>query len=95
MQKQASGTFDVQATSHPPYDTEEGATLRRATFTKHNNAEDQKTANITARNNTYNGGSGEKATGGGGRAFTAAPYAAVIQPPAELPALIRKCAGPH
>jgi hypothetical protein len=34
MQKQASGTFDVQATSHPPYDTDEGATLRRATFTK-------------------------------------------------------------
>ena len=60
-----------------------------------NNENDQKTANITARNNVYNGGGGERAIGGGGKAFTAPPYRAVIEPPATLPAAIRRCAGPH
>jgi pectate lyase len=60
-----------------------------------NNENDQKTANITVRNNVYNGGSGEKATGGGGKAFTSAPYAPKIEPAAGLPMLIRRCAGPR
>jgi hypothetical protein len=34
MPKQASGTFDVQATPHPPYDAAPGATLGRLTLAK-------------------------------------------------------------
>ena len=60
-----------------------------------NNAEDQKSANITARDNTYQGTSGERATGGGGRAFTSVPYPTKIEPPAAVPATVRSCAGPR
>jgi pectate lyase len=60
-----------------------------------NSSADEMTASITARNNTYMGTSGNRATGGGGPAFTSAPYTAAIEPPGGVPALVRACAGPR
>lgn len=46
-----------------------------------NNATDQGTAHITARNNTFVNVTGTQATGGGGTPFTSYPYSATIEPP--------------
>jgi pectate lyase len=60
-----------------------------------NSADDQKTANITARDNVYNKTSGDQAMGGGGPAFTKAPYSPEIQSAASVPEQVKRCAGPH
>ena len=60
-----------------------------------NDATDEATAFITARNNTYVSTGGNQDTGGGGTPFTSPPYAATIEPAAGVPALVRACAGPR
>lgn len=60
-----------------------------------NNSSDQATAHITARDNVYAQTSGDQATGGGGTPFTKAPYAFTQNPASEVPALVKRCAGPR
>ena len=60
-----------------------------------NSADDQKTAFITARNNTYNNTTGDQATGGGGTAWTMVPYSAKLDAPDDVPAPVKRCAGPR
>jgi pectate lyase len=60
-----------------------------------NNAEDQPTAHITARDNVYDGTTGNQATGGGGAPFTSVPYPVTLDPAANIPALVKACAGPR
>ena len=60
-----------------------------------NSADDEKTANITARDNVYDKTSGDQATGGGGPAFTKAPYSPVIESADSVPAIVKQCAGPR
>lgn len=60
-----------------------------------NNADDEKTAHITARNNDYSGASGTQATGGGGTPFTNAPYPVSLDDADAVPALVKACAGPR
>jgi pectate lyase len=59
-----------------------------------NSAVDQTTSNITANNNLYTGGSGSKSTGGGGPAFTMAPYTYTLDDPATVQAAVMAGAGP-
>jgi hypothetical protein len=59
-----------------------------------NSAADQATSNITANNNLYTGGSGSRSTGGGGPAFTMAPYPVVLDDPATVQAAVMAGAGP-
>jgi pectate lyase len=60
-----------------------------------NSSADEMTASITARNNTYNGGGGNRVTGGGGTPFTSVPYSATIESAAGIPASVKACAGPR
>jgi pectate lyase len=60
-----------------------------------NSSADQATAFITARNNVYNNTTGSQATGGGGTPFASVPYAAIVEPPSGIPALVQTCAGPR
>lgn len=60
-----------------------------------NDADDQKTAHITARDNEYDGVTGNQLTGGGGTALTSVPYQAKVEPAAAIPALVKGCAGPR
>jgi pectate lyase len=60
-----------------------------------NSEDDQKTAHITARDNQYDGVTGNQLTGGGGTPLTSVPYQAKIEPAAEVPALVKGCAGPR
>lgn len=60
-----------------------------------NNDDDQKTAYITARNNIYQNTTGAQLTGGGGTAWSAAPYAPKLDAPADVPAPVKRCAGPR
>jgi pectate lyase len=60
-----------------------------------NSPEDEATAHITARDNSYVGTSGLQATGGGGTPLASVPYQARFDPPASLPTLITTCAGPR
>jgi pectate lyase len=60
-----------------------------------NSTDDQATAYITARNNTYDNTTGNQATGGGGTPFSNAPYSATIESASGIPALVRSCAGPR
>jgi pectate lyase len=60
-----------------------------------NSADDEETASITARDNSYTGTTGLQATGGGGVALASVPYAATIEPAAGVGAAVRACAGPH
>ena len=60
-----------------------------------NDATDQMTSHITARNNTYNGATGNQLSGGGGTPFTSVPYSATIEPSAGIAASVRACAGPR
>ena len=60
-----------------------------------NDATDETTASITARNNTYSGTTGNQVTGGGGTPFTSVPYTATIEPASGIPALVQSCAGPR
>jgi len=60
-----------------------------------NDADDQKTAHITARDNEYDGVTGNQLTGGGGAALTSVPYQAKVEPAAGIPALVKGCAGPR
>jgi pectate lyase len=61
-----------------------------------NSTTDQGTASITAPSgsNTYTNTSGQKATGGGGPAFTNPQYGYTTDPPATLQAAIQSGAGP-
>ena len=60
-----------------------------------NNADDQKTAHITARDNQYEGTTGSQLTGGGGTPLTSVPYDAKVEPAGGIAALVRACAGPR
>ena len=60
-----------------------------------NSAADQTTSNITANNNLYTGGSGSRSTGGGGPAFTMAPYTVTLDDPATVQAAVMAGAGPQ
>jgi pectate lyase len=60
-----------------------------------NNATDQGTAHITARNNAYQNTTGARATGGGGPAFASVPYSATIEPASGIPSVVQACAGPR
>jgi pectate lyase len=60
-----------------------------------NDATDEMTASITARNNTYNNTTGNQVTGGGGTPFTSVPYSATIEPAGGIPTLVQACAGPR
>jgi pectate lyase len=60
-----------------------------------NDATDQMTSHITARNNTYNGATGNQLSGGGGTPLTSVPYSATIDPSAGIAASVRACAGPR
>jgi pectate lyase len=61
-----------------------------------NNAADQLTANITAdASNTYLNTTSDQATGGGGPAFTEAPYQYTLDESAGIPAAVTLGAGPH
>jgi pectate lyase len=60
-----------------------------------NNATDQGTAHITARDNTYDGVTGTMATGGGGDPFVSYPYSATIEPASGIPDVVQACAGPR
>lgn len=60
-----------------------------------NNATDQGTAHITARNNTFVNVTGTQATGGGGTPFTSYPYSATIEPSGGVRDVVQRCAGPR
>ncbi|HET9959799.1 MAG TPA: hypothetical protein VFQ61_35140 [Polyangiaceae bacterium] len=60
-----------------------------------NSDEDQKTANITVRGNVYQNTSGVQATGGGGPAFTSAPYPTNMDAANGIKDLVQSCAGPR
>jgi pectate lyase len=60
-----------------------------------NSETDRGTANISARGNLYTDTSGDTATGGGGKPFSAAPYSATTEPAAEVRATVLRCAGPR
>jgi pectate lyase len=60
-----------------------------------NSTDDEKTASITERNNTYVGTTGNHAKGGMGAPFTSVPYAATIEPSAGISAVVQSCAGPR
>jgi pectate lyase len=59
-----------------------------------NSDADQATANITARDNLYTQTSGDMATGGGGPAFSNAPYDAHVAPASTVRDTVLRCAGP-
>ncbi|HEY3498307.1 MAG TPA: hypothetical protein VGK73_26615 [Polyangiaceae bacterium] len=60
-----------------------------------NDEDDEATASITARNNVYNQTTGDQLDGGGGPAFTSAPYAPTIEPADGIPNVVQACAGPR
>ena len=60
-----------------------------------NSTVDQTTSFITANNNLYTGTSGSKSTGGGGTAFTMAPYTYTLDDPATVQAAVQAGAGPQ
>jgi pectate lyase len=61
-----------------------------------NNADDQLTANITAdASNTYLNTTSDRLTGGGGPAFTDAPYPYTLDDAAGIPEAVTLGAGPH
>jgi pectate lyase len=61
-----------------------------------NNADDQLTANIVADDtNTYQATTSDRATGGGGPAFTDAPYEYTLDDAATIPAAVQAGAGPR
>jgi pectate lyase len=60
-----------------------------------NNSEDEATAHITARDNVYDGVSGDQKTGGGGAPFTSVPYPLKLDSAADIPALVKSCAAPR
>jgi pectate lyase len=61
-----------------------------------NNADDQLTANITAdATNTYEATTSDRATGGGGPAFTEAPYEYILDDSAGVPEAVTLGAGPR
>jgi pectate lyase len=60
-----------------------------------NSADDEKTASITERDNTYVSTTGNHAKGGGGTPFTGVPYTATIEPSAGIAAVVQSCAGPR
>jgi pectate lyase len=61
-----------------------------------NSTADQATANITAAaSNVYSQTTGLQATGGGGPAFTSAPYPYTLDDASGVPAAVKGGAGPH
>jgi pectate lyase len=60
-----------------------------------NSDEDEASAHITERNSIYSATSGLQARGGGGTPFENAPYPVTLDDAADVPALVRACAGPR
>lgn len=60
-----------------------------------NSPEDEATAHITARDNAYENATGMRAVDGGGAPFSSVPYALTLDVAANIPALVRTCAGPQ
>jgi pectate lyase len=60
-----------------------------------NNEEDEPTAHITERGSDYTTATGAQVRGGGGTPFTMAPYSFTLDATAEVPAIVKACAGPR